>query len=66
MTPPGVDVLAAVPGISTQTARALLARFGSVGGMLEAGPERWAEVEGIGGVRAHALASALLNGNADR
>jgi len=34
--------------------------------MLEAGPERWAEVEGIGGVRAHALASALLNGNADR
>jgi ERCC4-type nuclease len=66
MTPPGVDVLAAVPGISTQTARALLARFGSIGGMLVAGPERWAEVEGIGGVRAHALASALLNGNADR
>lgn len=66
MTPPGVDVLAAVPGISTQTARALLARFGSVGGMLKAGPELWAEVEGIGSVRAHALAAALLNGSAER
>jgi ERCC4-type nuclease len=65
MTPPSVDVLAAVPGISTQTARALLARFGSVGGMLKAGPDRWAEVEGIGGVRAHALAAALLNGSTE-
>jgi ERCC4-type nuclease len=66
MTPPGVDLLSAVPGISAQTARALLARFGSVGGMLDAGPERWAEVEGIGAVRAHALAAALLNGRPDR
>jgi ERCC4-type nuclease len=59
---PGVDVLVAVPGISTQTARALIARFGSIGGLLAAGPERWAEVDGIGAVRAHALATALLDG----
>ncbi len=59
---PGVEVLVAVPGISTQTARALIARFGSISGLLAAGPERWAEVDGIGAVRAHALASALLNG----
>jgi len=62
MAPPGISVLAAVPGISDRTARTLLERFGSVGGVLEAGPERWAEVAGIGSVRAHALASALLNG----
>ena len=59
---PGVEVLAAVPGISTQIAGALLARFGSIGGLLGAGPERWADVEGVGAVRAHALATALLNG----
>jgi DNA excision repair protein ERCC-4 len=59
---PGLDVLAAVPGISTQTARALLAHFGSIGGLVSAGPEQWADVEGIGAVRAHALATALLNG----
>jgi DNA excision repair protein ERCC-4 len=58
----GVEVLAAVPGISTQTARALLARFGSIGGLISAGPERWADVEGVGAVRAHALATALLSG----
>lgn len=62
LTEPGVEVLAAVPGISTQTARALLGRFGSIGGMLDAGPGRWAEVDGVGTVRAHALATALLNG----
>lgn len=65
--PPGLAVLAAVPGISQTTAGALLERFGSVEGVLQAGPERWAEVAGIGGVRAHALAEALLrrrNGHA--
>jgi ERCC4-type nuclease len=61
---PGVEVLMAVPGISTHTARALLARFGSISGLLVAGPERWAEVGGIGTVRAHALATALLNDGA--
>lgn len=58
---PCIGVLAAVPGISTHTARALLSRFGSVDGLLGAGPERWAEVEGVGTVRAHALATALLD-----
>ena len=61
MAPPGVSVLAAVPGISDRTARTLLERFGSVGGVLRAGPECWAEVAGIGTVRAHALAVALLD-----
>jgi ERCC4-type nuclease len=60
LTEPGIEVLAAVPGISTHIARALLSRFGSIGGLLSAGPEHWAEVEGVGAVRAHALASALL------
>jgi hypothetical protein len=42
----------------------LLDRFGSIAGLLEAGPDRWAEVGGIGAVRAHALAAALLHGDA--
>ena len=61
LIPPGIEILTAVPGVSTQTARALLRRFGSIGGLLAAGPERWAEVQGVGAVRAHALATALLN-----
>jgi len=60
LPPPGLAVLAAVPGISDTTARALLERFGSVASVLNAGPERWAEVAGVGGVRANALAEALL------
>jgi ERCC4-type nuclease len=60
LIPPGRAVLAAVPGISDTTARALLTRFGSVEGVLQAGPEEWAQVGGIGTVRAHALAEALL------
>jgi len=66
LAPPGVAVLAAVPGISDRTARALLERFGSVGGVLRAGPTRWAEVDGIGSIRADALAAALLNGTSPR
>jgi ERCC4-type nuclease len=58
--PPGLAVLRGVPGISDTTARALLERFGSVEGLLAAGPDQWAEVSGIGGVRAHALAASLL------
>lgn len=57
---PGVTALAGIPGISDATARALLDRFGTVERLLAAGPERWAEVDGIGRVRAHALAAALL------
>ena len=57
---PGVAVLAGVPGISTGIAATLVERFGSVEGVLAAGPDEWAAVEGIGRVRAQALASALL------
>ena len=58
--PPGVTALAGIPGISDNTARALIDRFGSVEQLLAAGPERWADVDGVGPVRAHALATALL------
>ncbi len=58
--PPGLAVLSGVPGISDTTARALLERFGSVERLLAAGPGEWAEVNGVGPVRAHALAEALL------
>lgn len=65
--PPGLSVLSGVPGISDSTARALLERFGSVERLLAAGPDEWAEVNGIGAVRAHALAEALLDrSNVDR
>lgn len=61
--PAGTEVaealLAAVPGISTSSARALLAHFGSVAGVLSAGPEQWIEVPGIGPDRARALAETL-------
>lgn len=57
---PGVAVLAGVPGISVGIASSLVERFGSVEGVLAAGPDAWAGVEGIGRVRAQALASALL------
>lgn len=56
----GSYVLSGVPGISDATARALLERFGSVERLLAAGPDAWAEVNGVGPVRAHALAEALL------
>jgi DNA excision repair protein ERCC-4 len=52
-------MLAAVPGISTSTARALLAHFGSVQGVLAANPEEWADVPNIGPVRVQALQAAL-------
>jgi len=48
-------VLAAVPGISATSARALLAHFGSVAAVVEGGPERWLEVPGIGPARVRAL-----------
>jgi ERCC4-type nuclease len=57
--PPGVAALAGVPGISLGLARALIARFGSIEGVLTAGPEAWATVDGVGPVRVEALAAAL-------
>lgn len=52
-------LLAAVPGISTSCARSLLARFGSVAGVVAAGPAEWREVPGIGPERARALDETL-------
>lgn len=48
-------LLAAVPGISTTSARALLERFGSVAGVVAADPVEWLSVPGIGPERARAL-----------
>jgi ERCC4-type nuclease len=53
-------VLNGIPGISDTTARTLLERYGSVEGLLAAGPDQWAEVKGVGQVRAHVLAEFLL------
>jgi ERCC4-type nuclease len=52
-------MLVAVPGISTVGSRALLERFGSLAGILEASPDEWLSVRGIGHERARALAEAL-------
>ena len=52
-------MLAAVPGISTITARALLERFGSLAAVAAASPEQLLGVPGIGTERARALAEAL-------
>jgi ERCC4-type nuclease len=64
LPPPGVSALSGIPGIAETIAHALLERFGSVERLLAAGPERWAEGDGVGPVRAHALATALLDGKA--
>jgi ERCC4-type nuclease len=52
-------LLSAAPGISAASARALLDHFGSVRAVLEAGPEQWLEVQGIGPDRARALAATV-------
>jgi len=52
-------MLAAVPGISVVSARALLSRFGSVEAVLEAGPNEWLSIRGIGPKRARALSETL-------
>ena len=52
-------MLAAVPGISVGSARALLARFGTVAALLAAEPEEWQSVAGIGPRRAKALHHVL-------
>jgi DNA excision repair protein ERCC-4 len=60
LSDPRLGLLSAVPGISIGTARTLLDRFGSIQHLIAAGPEQWAGVDGIGAVRAHALATTLL------
>jgi DNA excision repair protein ERCC-4 len=52
-------LLAAVPGISTGSARALLERFGSVADVVAADPTEWLTVPGIGPERARALQETL-------
>jgi DNA excision repair protein ERCC-4 len=51
-------LLAAAPGISATSARALLAHFGSVAAVLAAEPEEWLAVPGIGRERASASSLA--------
>jgi ERCC4-type nuclease len=45
-------MLAAVPGVSAVTGRALLERFGSISALIAAGPEAWRSVPGVGAERA--------------
>lgn len=52
-------MLAAVPGISTVTARALLQRFGSVAAVIDAAPEEWLSIRGVGPKRMRALSETL-------
>ena len=52
-------MLAAVPGISTVTARALLCEFRTVAGITAAGPAAWTRVPGMGERRSRALWEAL-------
>lgn len=52
---PQEAMLAAVPGISVVTARALLNRFGSVADVLAADPSDWLSTRGVGPKRAQAL-----------
>lgn len=55
-------MLAAVPGISTVTARALLERFGSLAGVASADVGQLLTVPGIGKERVRALAEAFGHG----
>jgi DNA excision repair protein ERCC-4 len=52
-------MLASVPGISTATARALIAHFGSVEAVLSADPAAWLAVPNIGPQRVEAIQSVL-------
>ena len=52
-------ILASVPGISTHLARELIARFGNLNGVLNATPQDWATVKGIGRRRANALSAVF-------
>ena len=52
-------VLAAIPDISTVTARALLAHFGSIAAVVKATDAELSDVDGIGPVRARGIRTAL-------
>jgi DNA excision repair protein ERCC-4 len=55
------SMLAAVPGISVITARALLDRFGSVAAVVEATPDEWLSTRGVGPKRVKALTETLAD-----
>jgi ERCC4-type nuclease len=57
----GEAMLAAVPGISGVTARALIAHFGSTRAVLAATPDEWLSVRGVGPKRAQALMQSLAD-----
>jgi ERCC4-type nuclease len=59
LTSSGEAMLCAVPGISTVTARALLARFGTVAEIAKSDPASWLSADGVGPARAASLAKAL-------
>ncbi len=54
-------VLAAIPEISTVSARALLARFGTIAAIVEATDAELTDVSGVGPVRARRLREALTH-----
>jgi len=54
-------VLTAVPGIYHRSAGALLERFGTLQSVLDAGPDQWLKVKGIGIKRACALEKTLTS-----
>jgi ERCC4-type nuclease len=60
-TDPSVAVIAAVPGFSPTSAQRLLDQFGSVSGLIGAGPENWLSVPGVGPKRARSLWEALAS-----
>jgi ERCC4-type nuclease len=59
---PAEAMLSAVPGISAVSARALLDRFGSVAAVLDADPDEWLSIRGIGPKRAQAILETLGHG----
>ena len=59
---PAEAMLAAIPGISIGSARALLDRFGTIANIVAADPESWLSVPGIGPYRAESLAKAFRHG----
>jgi ERCC4-type nuclease len=56
---PAEAALAAIPGISTVTARSLLLHFGSLAAVVAADPREWRQVPGMGPRRSNALLNTL-------
>jgi DNA excision repair protein ERCC-4 len=56
---PAEQALAAAPGVSVTTARAILRHFGSLEDVVLANPDQWKAVPGVGPRRATALAAMI-------